>query len=490
MTAVGQTAGPPAPTWHGQSPDAYQRYLAFVKQTGRGQRREQLVALDRSINRQRRDLEAYTGAIRELRASSAQYRARQEELQAQLLEIPTIEELRAEAERIKALPNMLGIRIDSRGLLVAQLRTFVRHEGVRYDMGDFEIALGQQRRRDELWVVETRKPGGYNPRFTHRENFDNLRHGTYDMNFRADFLPLRDLLRKGLLYEFLMVIIDRMCQIDEDYLDDLEALPANLAEDPAPVWRGFMGEFEEALGRTIDMLKNEPLKKQIKELHSEIENCERELRNHAESVRAINDRLRAAEAERLQLLAQPNEEVNEEAVLEEFRYITRLPGVMGTKFDREGIPVVHVRTSHELGGRRYDMGDFEVSFTRDTENGDERSVLRIVQTRKAKHEQHLYFHENYRNHEGTIAGWFCLGHRADEVSRYFVRGQYGLMMHLLINTMNGINDGARYHENLIQYYTEIPPNAIWRRRLRLRRRRRTPDETVRELGRLALDNHN
>lgn len=148
----------------------------------------------------------------------------------------------------------------------------------------------------------------------------------------------------------------------------------------------------------------------------------------------------------------------EQALLADIEYIKTLPGVLGTRVEA-GRFIVHVRCSSEYDGKLYDFGDFEVTLAPSRQRYSTSEVLDVYCTRigmrknrEGYYYRHPYFHEEQRRN-GTSTGWFCFGNRTDQIRRLFKRGDYGEMMHLVINTMNSVTEGS---EDYYQYFTEIP----------------------------------
>src|SRR5262249_43372529 len=152
--------------------------------------------------------------------------------------------------------------------------------------------------------------------------------------------------------------------------------------------------------------------------------------------------------------------VDEDRAREELRYITSLPGVMGMKFTRDGTPVLHVRLSHLRNGHRYDMGDMEITFSPRLGN----SVVAMVLTRTSMSgNAPLYWGSIRRRDDGAMEGEFCHGSRSEELRLLFNRGDFSQFVHLIMNTLDGINQG--HGSNLRDTFTEIPEGCVWRPRV-------------------------
>jgi hypothetical protein len=151
--------------------------------------------------------------------------------------------------------------------------------------------------------------------------------------------------------------------------------------------------------------------------------------------------------------------INSEEAREELAFMTTgVPGVMGLKFHK-GAPVIHVRTSAVLESTRYDLGDFEITFSLDT-----RFVTqRVTPTRfPARIDgERLYW-------QGYDDGWFCFGERAEQLNALFLQGSFSQFFHYTVNSLCEINEAdLRY----LQSYPIIPMDEVWINKPRRRARR-------------------
>ena len=176
-----------------------------------------------------------------------------------------------------------------------------------------------------------------------------------------------------------------------------------------------------------------------------------------------------ADLARLRRESKQHVEVDRQTALAELRYITSLPGVMGMRFTHNGVPVVHVRTSLVLQGRRFDLGDYEIHFVGDSEQSG--SIPTMVRTR-SPHRGRSYYWGNGRMVEGGYEGSFCFGNRHNDISSFFRAGDFGHMLNLMIDSLNSINGGESNIDGVAHSLLESPADVLWSMRVRSRPRRR------------------
>jgi hypothetical protein len=151
--------------------------------------------------------------------------------------------------------------------------------------------------------------------------------------------------------------------------------------------------------------------------------------------------------------------INHEEARKELAFITTgVPGVMGLKFHK-GAPVVHVRTSAVHENTRYDLGDFEITFSMDTRYVTQRVTPTRFPARVDG--ERLYW-------QGYDDGWFCFGERAEQLNTLFLQGSFSQFFHYTVNSLCEINEAdLRY----LQSYPIIPMDEVWINKPRQRARR-------------------
>ena len=181
----------------------------------------------------------------------------------------------------------------------------------------------------------------------------------------------------------------------------------------------------------------------------------RELREAQVTLRSVNAELAQ---HRLQIERSDNS-IDLEGARRELELITTgIPGVMGLRF-RSNAPVIHVRTSTVWDGRRYDLGDFEVSFSISSRH----AARRIVPTRlpEGVGDRRLY----WQAYEDV---WFCFGDRAEQLDTLFAQGSFAQFLHYAVNSLCEVNQEDAPQ---LQDYPIIPMDEVWFNRPRRRARR-------------------
>lgn len=254
-----------------------------------------------------------------------------------------------------------------------------------------------------------------------------------------------------------------------------------LKDPPPPSWRGFMKGTDETLVESMRSVIEEGRRDQLQRLQQLTSDLDYTIEDYAQALRKKRDERSKAQAQLRSLRHAEELGFDAEAVLRDIAYIKTLPGVMGMRLER-GKVWVHIRTSGTYNDKRYDMGDFEVCLGKYT-GTDPRGVLDIVCTRTGTkpyppgdyyyYREHPYFHGEVRRN-GTADGWFCFGARAGQIRDLRDKGEYGQMMHLVINTMNSITEGsedyfARFVEIPLTVKEELKRRAVLRRSGKVRR---------------------
>lgn len=163
-------------------------------------------------------------------------------------------------------------------------------------------------------------------------------------------------------------------------------------------------------------------------------------------------RLRAELADKLSNENKPLISVDTEDIARQLRGIMELPGCLGIRFTKQGVPVFHFRSSVEINGRRYDHGDFEIYFRTVKE---EAGVLNIIATRLSNP---YYVHEERK--QGGRQDWFCFGSRAGEVKKLFKNGDFAACMNVVVNSINSINYPDQ--SSFVIENPRIADNLVWR----------------------------
>lgn len=467
---------PPKPKWKGTPPGLVDKFLAFVRAQNaqtRVVRRQQVV---REIDSLEDDKRYNTSEISYYRDVITRYRrelATQEELLIALDDLSRYDE-----GLINLLdhPSLLGIRADSRGCLVAHVRTYLPEDGdgKRAYLGDFEVSLRFAYSQDYgdtvISVAQTDRhcrnhwSGGFS-RSTHEDSVSYGRLRFYEDGRRA-------MLSEG---RFTDLLDDFMGMIVRN--STTRSTHCQAEEPEPPTWSGIAPNLEFMLRRTLDLTVNGPAREKITRASNELASAKTSVSGYTSRIREINRKLSQKRAELEQIDTEPQEgDFDEDDAREQLRYITSLPGVMGVRFERYNgldVPVLHVRASTLYMGERYDVGDFEIMFR---ETYDTPSVVPVTQTRSAAGRHNTLYYHPVR-FAGSGYNWFCFGRRGSELQDLFRHGDYGQFAQIAINTINSINTGDQPY--IRDYYPAIPLDATWRPLAETQRKR--PRRRLREL---------
>lgn len=460
---------PPSPTWHGFTDRLLAQYAAFVLKYKVEMAETRPRELRAQLDQLNSNIDSYTSHLTQLRRERSQIADQIAELEQQLRG-PDDETVAREVARLLALPGIVGTRVDRNGMLVIQLRVTVDTPEGRRDIGDYELPFTVVSRRhygESPWylvVINLRRPQGIS-----RGHLRQLAH--YDSEHEADFLYYRlDNDPSGMLIEGRLADLAQQCIGAIRDIRSPEQYPLlEAGNEPESVWDGFTVNPGKALRRLIRLQGQSGTVERLTALRSDVEYIDSRISTHTRRMREAQAKLRQVRAELAQLEANasPSVEIDLPAVARELRFITMgIPGVMGMKFDTDGTPILHIRTSYEQDGRRYDFGDFEVHLRKSDHSTA--GVLRIYRTR----ETYSYYWSTYdRLRDGRETGYFCFGGRAGELYSHFERGEFGILVHLLVNSMNSVNKDSRDHVGYGDF-PEIPLTSVWRSRPRQRPRRR------------------
>lgn len=439
---------PPDPTWMGfDAEGTLTKYAAFKRQHMIERSETGPSKLKRALQDHEYEVEYYLRNLKEQRGKYAQAQEHLETLKLKL-ESSDTNNLQQQGEALRMLPFVLGTRLEATGDLAVLIRVTAEWNGRQYDIGDFDVSLSSYVFSMGQQVTYVRRP--VDPSRGKLVPFETLP-GFYSRDTAVaaratlgvdpqDYTPV-EYLRQ--IYSQLALSI---------YRYDRECFP--LAETtPDPLWSTFLPAdmTTSALLKYVESRQG-PLRMRIADQEEVSKQCARTIETYVGRVRTYKQKVRDAKRELNEAMRIAKEavgEIDQDKLVKELQYIITLPGVMGIKFDDNGAPVVHIRTMMIHAGRKHYMGDFEVTLHEP--RPDFAGVLAIRQTSAGKH---LYFHREYSY------DWFCFGNRGEDLRELFRLGEMGGLLHLMINTMNAVND---YQEGYIpEYYPEIPLDYVYR----------------------------
>jgi hypothetical protein len=444
------------PSWHGTPANLAEEFVAFMR-NGSQQRTDSL------IHSLQTDIEDAEDLLREnvevIRAYHSTIKGVRETLTKLRTSLASFDDLsRFDDGLIELLyhPFVVGIRPDSGGRLVIHLRLFKEfEEGSPVHLGDYEINLITTQEGlsayENLQVASTSTTDGSQYAFQHGGTSHGVTYGILR-------LP-RGTVRRHVLNGTFSSLID---DIAATLVRNGSPWPTDDKPLPDPVWSGIASNLEGMLARTVEVAAIQSIRKEIAEREKTLHSYEEYSQQATNIVRKTGRKLVAlrSELEAVQKLhsEQSFDEGNARAQL---HYMTSLDGVMGVKFlnvNGEQIPVFHVRASIVHNEKRYDLGDYEVTLIEYNEHQGGVAVVRVHQTREpSRYSSGFYYHpegDGYERHD-----WFCFGTQADELRQLFRKGEFAEFMHLVVNSLGGINTGSR--ERIPHYFNEIPMDATW-----------------------------
>jgi len=463
---------PQAPKWHGFASNAPDLYAQFVRKVKEEQRETEPLRL-------RRQISDYESSVIFRRQELAEDQRIRDAITADVAVLrklvdspPTDEDIEAEFARLIEHPAVLGTRTDAMGLPYIQFRVTYTEEDSTYDLGDYELGLVKESYSRRYIVNMIRKPSELNM----WAPFGSADCQQVDYYYRSS-LPLpAHYLRMGWFVKLTGEAIDRITQNVRDGQYSLERLRIE-GELPEVIWEGVILNPLKAFKRALDRLKDSP-EILLRSKEVELRDCEERIERRTQQIRNLQRSLRETRAE-----LKKAEEVRKTGVVEfdraqahaDYEYIKSLPGVMGIRFDPDGIPIIHVRTAYVHEGTRFDLGDLEIYLTKNGRN-EAYGVVKVRATRWSKRGG------VYLSYPGTGRDWFCFGTRQHELSEHFDAGAIREFLHLAIHSLNSINEHHKVSRTLSEYYDEIPMDAVWEDRpkpARPRRRRHWQSEEAR-----------
>lgn len=113
---------PPAPTWCGYPEDGEAQYVNFVRNGRSILIQSRIEEIQARIGEIRWQLSEYTRVLRERRQRAREYQAQLTAARTSMISKPRASSLRARVRKLQSIPNLLGLRVDHTGCLVAHVR--------------------------------------------------------------------------------------------------------------------------------------------------------------------------------------------------------------------------------------------------------------------------------------------------------------------------------------------------------------------------------
>jgi hypothetical protein len=457
---------PPAPAWTQSENNLLPKWTNYISKAFRNARQQQIEEYENELEYAQMNLTNYEERIAQLKVREQGYK---EEIKA-LRSLHTSgwyddEQVLERYEALITSPHVVGTRIGSYGDLVILVDPKI--PGAEdYELGIYELSYDLMRASmystvmvhpGYLPFLESSEKAGDMSRYTHSARAINAK-----VLVRAtSLLELEKIVDTFVNYlaEHFRPRVHRYYRKELNHRDRRNTWPwSGYAENPlSAIWR-----FRNA----SDIPSEES---QIKELERELEVAKSDQRYYLDHIRTCRKKIREVQTELKKLDAA--EKIANKVDLHEakktLRHVSNLEGVIAIKFDADGIPVLHVRNSCVIDGRRYDLGDFELHLQ--TEEQYFGTVLKVRRTR-------VPIGGSYEQGWHTDANGFCFGNRAAEILNAFQAGDIGHAVNLAIGTMNSIDEGHRYDRYLQGRFQQIPTGIVWKRRVRQRQRRKARTE--------------
>lgn len=466
----------PMPTWYKSDGNLLSKYVKFLErhfETHGTQRVHKLTTQLRNLNDNlvsfRESIEKHETVLRECEDRVNMARKQ--------MVIFSDDQLQTEYRALVNIPEVIGTRVDAYGALVVLLRPVVAGR----DLGDFEFDFtlieDDTKPYDRVRLQCNRLPINGKIRSRFFEACPRVNH-TDTSDYLIDLPPCpqrKTQLQSGKVAAIILEVLGRFNDLGPYLLSDL-ALRTN--EPIEAAWDGYVSNPIKALRRRMDIIVNtNALVRILLEEH----NLQEQRTTYGNSV----GNLRTAQAElrdtKVQLqkanlyVKRTSLPTDKRQAADDLRRITtRIPGVMGVRFDIDGVALIHVRRSAVHNGKRYDLGDYVLRLEMNHEMRD--AVIRTERTRTPATVKEGYRESLYWQDDDYAEPWFCFGERSKELKELFLEGTFAQFVHLAVNSMNNVNEADRRY---LSQYPEIPLDEVWRpRQPRQRPRRRLRRQVV------------
>ncbi|MDB5162184.1 MAG: hypothetical protein JWM52_692 [Candidatus Saccharibacteria bacterium] len=455
----------PAPEWSGVPDDVVQKFAAFMAVDAQRRLRlepdhiqTEMRTAEHELSRYRERKDRYDREVKPLRTKLHQLE-RQLTARARKNDVFLEEQI----EQIYALPFVTGTRVNATGRLVVQMRLQVTQLGRVRDMGDFELAFEANVNRQRDRLIRSR----YEMKCIRltADNYENIEglESSYEEyeNVSSGTITFTEAKDRIAIWDFVGIVQMVYDQLMEDNgpdnfgEDDAADFPV-LVGNPEMIWEDFTANPVKALRRSIE-LHETTVEYKLALAKSNLKTVEDSLNEVREAIREWDTKLRTARAayEARTVEGGNTIVIQFEDVVEIIASIMRFPGVMGMRFDNDGMPVIHVRSSLAYHDKRYDGDDFELRLEESMEYRGS-SGIKTRRTRQGEIEGRFYYHPN-REHS-----WFCYGDRSRELNRLLQGGLYAEVIHLAINSLNSVNREDQAKDHIARYHAQIPKGLVWR----------------------------
>lgn len=454
----------PVPKWTQSDNNLLPQWLKYLKWQHSKYGNDDMRQIRNTIATTRDEINWYDRRVREYNGNIADLKQKLNVLKNRVE--PTDADIMQHYETLIASPHVIGTRIDHQGALVVLIDPQI--EGAEaLELGMYELdvrslacSLHQIVMMDEGGNLSNlfynhygRREAYYGPRHTVLASFQ-LNYDAIDTAKNYDLLPAVE--------SFIESIKDLHLYSRRVGRTVAKKSPTRQADQP---WSGFVDDPVRALRRLRLMaFEDGDITSQIQRLESELRDQESYKKDTLRALREHRTTLRNQEAELAKREAAKNAAgIDLEEAARSLEFISTLPSVIAIKFGKDGVPIVHMRNSFVHGGKRYDLGDFEVALKLEDKYFGTVPVVRRTRCP-------LGGSYNQGWHPDSNA--FCFGNRTSEILDAFYAGDLNHTFNLILGTMNGIDADHDYRVDRGEF-AEIAMDDVWQRKLRRRTRRRT-----------------
>jgi hypothetical protein len=452
----------PEPTWTQSDNNLLPKWMKFLEWQRNTYGNEGIRHLQEGIAQTQLDIASYDRSVREY---NDEIKRVKEKLAALTKKGDlTDAEIMQRYEALIASPHVIGTRVDWSGALVVLIDPQIK-KAKQLELGMYELDVRSLKHGRHTVVLGT-------------EDSKLIRLIRYVYNVQEEYygeaysLVARFNLSTDACngiddYDLLPAIEDLISKLAYmySYCDDADRLakktPDRAENQP---WSGFVDDPVRAIRRMRRAYGASNVAQQIDALEYRLRDYQYYKQEHVSHLKTLRKQLRDQQAELTKLEAVANlQETDHMEAVRSLEFISTLPSVIAIKFGADGVPIVHVRNSFVHKGRRFDLGDFEVSLKL------ERVRFGTVPvTRRTRCPLGGSYDQGWHPTDNA----FCFGNRTSEMLDAFYAGDMNHMFNLILGTMNGIDAGDGY---LVEdgAFAEIAMDDVWQRKLRRRPRRTT-----------------
>ncbi len=451
----------PSPTWCGSDNNLLPKYLAFLHTQSKQILTEHRMAIQQATD----EADYYKRLVKRAVRQMVGIRARQARINRELSQLQDMPQFSDEQYDMAAAallehPSVLASRIDEVGSLVLLIRP-KRFDQI--DLGDFQIGV---RLFDSNPIVTM-------CRLKQHDSLElkNLRWGDricsdpmlVERTVIVNRTRLMNDLTKLDMTSLVEYIIHRIKVVSTIWYRT-----AKYDESTAiPIWKGHVAHPGRALKRLVEAGYTGLRLQRIYELEDQAGRLQEELAAHNRQIKRWTHIIEDQQSYVAELTKQiETGTIDIEAATRDLEFITTgIPGVMGMRFDEDGTPVVHIRSSVRGGMRRYDLGDLEIWLRKSNGYNDDYGVVPINLTRRTALGG---AHPHLRIRGSVDDNWFNFGGHARSLHRLLREGHYGRLVESIVNILNTVYDMWDVEHKS----TEIPLDEVWENRPRRRARRK------------------